>query len=75
MKVFNLSHQVRVPDLMDLRWNSIIFTGLKLVNLSSRRSGIFFEHSVMPNAWGRTFITLIRKIPNPKIAFDYHSIS
>lgn len=35
----------------------------------------FFDHSVLPNNWGRTFITLIPKKPNPNHASDYRPIS
>lgn len=49
-------------------WNdigTILFTAIQY----------FFENTVMPNAWGRTYITLIPKKPNPKCASDYRPIS
>lgn len=35
----------------------------------------FFKNSVIPNAWGRTFIALIPKVPTPKLVTDFRPIS
>lgn len=35
----------------------------------------FFNNSVIPNAWGRTFIAFIPKKPQPKFVTDFRPIS
>ncbi|XP_039116586.1 uncharacterized protein LOC120252479 [Dioscorea cayenensis subsp. rotundata] len=35
----------------------------------------FFEHSVMPNSWGRTYVALIPKKSNPQSPADFRPIS
>lgn len=77
MMPFFPSYLARARARMDLTWSSIDSAGMRLVSIYFRQSGIFFfffYHSVMPNAWGRTFIALISKKPNPKPS-DYCPIS
>lgn len=35
----------------------------------------FFNNSVLPNSWGRTYITLVPKKPNPNTVVDFRPIS
>lgn len=35
----------------------------------------FYTHSILPRSWGKTFVALIPKKPNPSTVFDYRPIS
>ncbi|XP_039138794.1 uncharacterized protein LOC120276131 [Dioscorea cayenensis subsp. rotundata] len=55
--------------------NFSVSSGMKSVISLFDAVSHFFNNSVLPNSWGRTYITLVPKKPNPNTVVDFRPIS